>query len=214
MIGYWAIMTLIPVPGFGPGVLTPEGNLTAYLDRLFLPGKLHRQVYDPEGLLSNIPAIGSALSGVFAGRFLRWESDNWSKAKKAVTLAIAAVIMLAIGKLWGLCFPINKNMWTSSFVLFAGGWSVLLLSIFYFVIDVAGIKKWSMPYVWIGTNSILIYMAAHGIVDFEHSSQFLFGGLFNLAPAIWHDALLWIRVTLIQLGLLYFLYKKKWFLKI
>lgn len=66
----------------------------------------------------------------------------------------------------------------------------------------------------ISSNSILIYMAAHGIVDFEHSSQFLFGGLFNLAPAIWHDALLWIGVTLIQLGLLYFLYKKKWFLKI
>ncbi len=214
LLGYWAIMTLIPVPGFGPGVLTPEGNLAAYLDRLFLPGKLHRQVYDPEGLLSNIPAIGSALLGVFAGQFLRWRSGNWSQEKKAVTLTIAAFILLAIGKLWGLYFPINKNMWTSSFVFFAGGWSVLLLAIFYYVIDVAGIKKWSMPFVWIGTNSILIYMAAHGIIDFEHSSQFLFGGLFNFAPVIWHDALLWIGVTLVQSGLLYFLYKNKLFLKI
>lgn len=105
-------------------------------------------------------------------------------------------------------------MWTSSFVLFAGGWSVLLFALFYWIIDVAGYKKWSMPFVWIGTNSILIYMAAHGIINFESSSQFLFGGIISQTSGAWQQVLLWTGVLIIQLMLLQFLYAKKWFLKI
>jgi predicted acyltransferase len=212
--GYWAAMMLLPVPGFGAGVLTAEGNLSAYVDRILLPGKLHRTVYDPEGLLSTIPAIGSALLGVFAGQFLQWQSEKWNKVKKGLALTIAGIVLLGAALLWDLFFPINKNMWTSSFVLFAGGWSVLLLALFYLIIDVAGYKKWSMPFVWIGMNSILIYMAAHGIVNFEYSSQFLFGGLISKAPETWQPALLWTGVAIIQFAVLYFLYKKKWFLKL
>ncbi len=214
LLGYWAAMKLIPVPSFGAGNLTPEGSLSAYMDQLLLPGKLHRKVYDPEGLLSTIPAIGSTLLGIFTGTFLRWQSSSFTMLKKASSLFIAGIAIIATGWLWGLAFPINKNMWTSSFVLFAGGWSLLLLAVFYLIIDVLGYRKWAMPFVWIGTNSILIYMAAHGMVNFESTSQFLFGGLINFTAPIWHPPLLWIGVAFIQFTLLYFLYRKKWFLKI
>ena len=209
---YWAAMMLIPVPGYGAGVLTPEGNLEAYVDRVLLPGKLHRAVYDPEGLLSTIPAIGSAMLGIFTGQFLR--KEKLTSIKKVVVLATSGIALLLLGLLWSIVFPINKNMWTSSFVLYAGGWSVLLFALFYYIIDVAGFKKWSMPLVWVGCNSILIYMAAHGVINFESTSAFLFGGLYNKAPEVWHDALKWVGVAFIQFAALYFLYKKKWFLKV
>jgi predicted acyltransferase len=212
LLAYWVAMVLIPVPGYGAGVLTPEGNLEGYIDRIALPGKLHRAVYDPEGLLSTIPAIGSAMLGIFTGQFLL--SEKLTSARKAVVLSIAAFALLAAGFVWGLVFPVNKNMWTSSFVLFAGGWSMLLFVLFYSIIDVAGFKKWSMPFVWVGCNSILIYMAAHGVVNFESTSTFLFGGVINKLPEVWHDAMLWTGVALIQFAALYFLYQKKWFLKI
>lgn len=212
LLGYWAAMMLAPVPGFGAGVLTPEGNLAGYVDRILLPGKLHRGVYDPEGLLSTIPATGSALLGVFTGQFLR--TEKYTATKKLLLIAIAAIVLIMLGWLWGKVFPVNKNMWTSSFVLYAGGWGMMLFAFFYFIIDVAGFKKWSMPLVWIGCNSILIYMAAHGLVNFESTSQFLFGGLYNKAPELWHGPLLWTGVAMIQFAALYFLYKKKWFLKV
>jgi hypothetical protein len=91
---------------------------------------------------------------------------------------------------------------------------MVLLAAFYFIIDVAGFKKWSMPFVWMGCNAILIYMAAHGLVHFESTSAFLFGGLYNKTPEIWHTAWLWTGVAFIQFSALYFLYKKKLFLKI
>jgi predicted acyltransferase len=212
LLGYWAAMMLIPVPGYGAGVLTPGGNLEGYVDRLLLPGKLHRAVYDPEGLLSTIPAIATAMLGIFTGQFLR--NSRLTSSKKVLWLFAAAAGLLLLGLLWGIVFPINKNMWTSSFVLYAGGWAVLLFALFYYVIDIAGFKKWCMPLVWIGCNAILIYIAAHGLVHFESTAAFLFGGLYDKAPAPWHDALLWTGVALIQFAALYFLYKRKWFLKV
>jgi len=212
LLGYWAIMMLVHVPGYGAGILTPEGNLEGYIDRIVLPGKLHRAVYDPEGLLSTIPAIGSAMLGIFTGQLLQYK--KLTSVNKAILISVSGIGLLLLGLLWGIVFPINKNMWTSSFVLYAGGWSALLFALFYFIIDVAGFKKWSMPLVWVGCNSILIYMAAHGLVNFESTSAFLFGGLINKLPAVWHDALLWTGVAAIQLAVLYFLYKKKWFLKL
>ncbi|MEO6814765.1 MAG: DUF5009 domain-containing protein [Ginsengibacter sp.] len=214
LFGYWAALTLIPVPGFGAGVLTPDGNLPAYIDRMFLPGQVLRKVYDPEGILSTIPAIATALLGVFGGRFLRYSFERINKLRKGLILFVTGIVFLLLGLLWDQVFPINKNMWTSSFVLYSGGWSVLLLSMFYLVIDVWGMRKWSMPLVWIGMNSILIYMASHGVVNFESSSHFLFGGLIRLTPEIWHLVWLWTGVALIQLTLLYFLYTRKLFWKI
>lgn len=212
LLGYWLMMTLIPVPGFGAGVLTPEGNLSAWLDRLFLPGKLHRTVYDPEGLLSTIPAIATALLGIFTGEFLRRQTMNSNQ--KSLCLFAAALILLLAGWWWGLKFPINKTIWSSSFVLYAGGWSLLLLALFYFIIDVCGFKKWAMPLVWMGSNSILIYMAAHGVVDFTATSHFLFGGLSQYVSPVHRDAFIWTGVALIQFAVLHFLYRKKIFLKL
>lgn len=214
LFGYWAAMALIPVPHFGAGVFTPEGNLEAYVDRLLLPGKLHRAVYDPEGILSTVPAVVTALLGVFTGTFLGAPSNGRSAAQKAAMLVAGGVALLVTGLLWNGAFPVNKNMWTSSFVLYAGGWSLLLFALFYWVIDVAGFRKWSQPFVWIGANSILIYIAAHGFINFEASAGYLFGGLIKLTPPAWQAVWLAVAIALIQVALLYFLYKRRWFLKI
>ena len=214
LLGYWAIMMLIPVPGHGSGILTPEGNLEGYIDRILLPGKLHRIVYDPEGILSTIPAICTALLGVFTGQFLRMNSVKWTMFRKSFAILAAGIFLLGLGAFWNFIFPINKNLWTSSFVLYAGGWSLILLFVFYFVIDVVGLKKWSMPFVWIGMNSILIYMAAHGVVNFESTASFLFNGIIIHAPILWQPVWLGVGILFVQLALVYFLYKKKWFLKV
>lgn len=212
LLGYWLLLTQVPVPGFGRGLLTPEGNLTAWFDRSFLPGKLHREVYDPEGLLSTVPAIVSALLGVLAGEWLR--RRDLTGRQKTVGLLAAGLLLLGLGLLWGRLFPINKTLWSSSFVLVAGGWSLLLLALFYLVIDVMGYKNWCAPLVWMGCNSILIYMLAHGLVNFKTSSAFIFGGLLQWVPSGYQDALIWTGVALIQFALLYFLYRKKIFLKL
>jgi predicted acyltransferase len=212
LMGYWMMLLFIPVPGFGTGNLTPEGNFAAYVDRLLLPGKLHRTIYDPEGLLSTIPAVATALLGVFTGEFLRLQ--QYTAQRKALYLLIAAAMLLLAGWLWGFVFPINKNLWTGSFVLYTGGWSLLLLVMFYFVIDVKQVKTWSMPFVWLGCNSILIYMAAHGVINFLSTSEFLFGGIIKRFHPQWSEALLWAGVALIQFAVLYLLYKRKWFLKL
>jgi predicted acyltransferase len=212
LLSYWLMMEFILVPGVGAGVLTPEGNFAAWVDQLLLPGRMHRPTYDPEGILSTIPAIGTALLGIFTGEFLRLQQYN--QQKKTLYILLAGILLVVVGWLWNFLFPINKDMWTSSFVLFTGGLSLLLLAIFYFIIDVNGFKTCSMPFVWLGCNSILIYMAAHGVVNFMSTSEFIFGGTVQLVDAKWQEAFLWIGVAVIQFAGLYFLYKRKWFLKL
>ncbi|TDH21582.1 DUF5009 domain-containing protein [Segetibacter sp. 3557_3] len=214
LFGYWAAMTLFPVPGIGAGVLTPEGNLAAYIDRLLLPGRLHRVIYDPEGLLSTIPAVGTAMLGIFTGQFLRLQAIHFTSLKKGITLLGAGLALLLSGLLWNTVFPINKILWTSSFVLYAGGLSMLLFAVFYLLIDVAGYKKWSLPFVWIGMNAILIYIASHGMVNFMFTAEFLVGGLAKYAPQLWQPVILWSAVAFIQLALLYFLHKHRLFFKV
>jgi predicted acyltransferase len=214
LVGYWAALFFIPVPGYGAGVLTMQGSLESYVDRLLLPGRLHDKVHDPEGILSTIPAIGTALLGVFTGSFLKWESERWPMYKKGLLLLVAGLMLIALGLLWNPEFPINKRLWSSSFVLYVGGWSLIFLSVFYLVIDVAGFKKWAIPLVWIGTNSILIYLCSEGLVDFGHTASYLFGGLIHLTPLVWQAALAAISVTLLQLVFLYILYRNKLFLKV
>jgi len=214
LLGYWALMMWVPVPGYGAGVLTMDGSLESYVDRLLLPGRLHDGVHDPEGILSTIPAIGTALLGVFTGSFLQQQSEKFNMHKKALVMFGAGVVLVLAGLLWDRYFPINKRLWTSSFVLYVGGWSLLLLSVFYFVIDVMGFKKWAFPFILIGVNSIVIYMASEGMIDFGHTAGYLFGGLIQYAPMIWQPVFSALSVTLIQLALLYFLYRQKLFLKI
>jgi predicted acyltransferase len=215
LVGYWLLMKFVPVPGHGANVLTPEGNLGSWVDQHFLPGKLHRKVYDPEGLLSTIPAIGTAMLGLFTGTFLLPENlRNWSSVKKMMVMFGAGIALILLALIWNLDFPINKNMWTSSFTLYTGGWSLIILAAFYGVIDIAGCKRWCEPLVWIGTNSILIYIMAHGLVNFLYTSQFVFDGMIKSIPAIWHRSILWTGVLLIQLLLLRFLYRRKIFFKL
>ncbi|QJD96668.1 DUF5009 domain-containing protein [Mucilaginibacter robiniae] len=214
LLGYWAAMMLIPVPGYGAGVLTMDGSLESYIDRLLLPGRLHDEVHDPEGILSTIPAIGTALLGMFAGQFLKYDSVNWSMLKKGGYLLLAGILLIALGTLWNLSFPINKRLWTSSFVLYVGGFSLVFLAIFYLIIDVAGYRKWAFPFVIIGANSILIYMASEGLIDFGHIADYLFGGLIQFVSSGWMAVCKAVAVTVVQFMLLYFLYRHKIFLKI
>lgn len=214
LLGYWALMVLVPVPGHGAGVLTPEGNLEAYVDRIMLPGKLHRRVYDPEGLLSTLPAVCSALSGIFTGQFLRWQRTWWTAPRKGFAMAGAGLVLILLAWIWHPFFPVNKNMWTSSFVLCTSGWSLLFMAVFYLIIDVAGIRTWAKPFVWIGMNSILIYLAAHGLVNFESTAAFLFGGLIQRSGPAWQPVWIAAAIAAVQLVLLYILYRKKLFLKV
>ncbi len=214
LLGYWAAMELIPVPGYGAGVLTMNGSLESYIDRLLLPGRLHDKVHDPEGILSTIPAIGTAMLGIFAGQFLKYESTKWPMWKKGLGLFIAGLILITLGMLWDMVFPINKRLWTSSFVLFVGGWSLVFLSVFYLIIDVAGYHKWAFPFVLIGVNSILIYLASEGVVDFQHTANFFFGGLIHHLAQNWQAFWSAVSIVIVQITFLYILYRNKIFLKI
>jgi len=214
LLGYWAAMMLVPVPGYGAGVLTMNGSLESYIDRLLLPGRLHDKIHDPEGVLSTVPAVGTAMLGIFTGQFLKYNSPRWPMWKKGVTLFIAGLILIGAGSLWNLTFPVNKRLWTSSFVLFVGGWSLILLSVFYLIIDVGGYRKWAFPFVIIGVNSILIYLAAEGMIDFQHTANFFFGGLIQYVSPNWQAVWQAIAIVITQLALLYFLYRNKIFLRI
>ena len=214
LVGYYLAMKLIPVPDFGAGVLTKEGSLEGYIDRLFLPGRLHSKVYDPEGLFSTIPAVATALLGMFLGTFLKTKTNHFSTNKKILIMVASAIVLIGIGLIWNYDFPINKHLWSSSFVCFVGGCSILFFTFFYLIIDVLGFHKWAFPLILIGSNSILIYMASEGLVNFGHTADFVFGGLIKFSPLVWQPVFITLSVTLIQLVLLYFLYKKKWFLKV
>jgi predicted acyltransferase len=173
LLGYWGLMTLVPVPGVGPANLQPDTNLAHWVDTQFLGGKKWNGAHDPEGLLSTLPAIASCLLGVLAGLFLKDPSRN--AAQRLKTLTLAGVALLATGHLWGLAFPIIKGLWTSSYVCVAGGWSCLLLALFYGLIDVKGWSSWAKPFTWIGMNSIAVYLASN-LADFGKLAKRLTGG--------------------------------------
>lgn len=215
LLAYWAILAFIPAPGFEAGDFTREGNLVGYIDRLILPGNIiHEQGYiDPLGLLSTLPAVSTALLGVITGHLLIDEKQGFTKLKKGIIIGIVGIVLIIIGKLWGEVFPINKKLWSSSFVVFSGGLSLILLSIFYLVIDVWGFKKWAFPFVVIGLNSITIYLG-QPMLNFNNLVDFLFLGLFEHAPEIWVPFLNGICYTAICWLFLYILYKKKIFLKV
>jgi predicted acyltransferase len=173
LVGYWALLTFVPVPGFGAGDYAHGHNLANWIDRRYLPLKLWYGDYDPEGLLSTLPAIASCILGVAAGWIVR-DPKRTPLAKVGWLVAVGLLLCL-LGERWGLHFPIVKKIWTSSFVLVAGGWSFLLLALFYYTIDVRGWRRWATPFVWIGTNAITIYLISH-LVDFGNLSARLFGG--------------------------------------
>jgi predicted acyltransferase len=214
LLGYWAAMKLIPVPGIGAGILTQEGSLAGYIDRMLCPGVLYLGNHDPEGILSTIPAVATALLGVLAGQLLAGNIRKFSPLQKGLVILATGLICLAVGKVWDVVFPINKNLWTSSFVLFAGGWSLVLLAIFYLIIDVRGYKKWAFPFVVIGLNSITVYMLNSGIISFDQMGHYFFGGVAGLFSQAAQPVILSAAAVLCMWLVLYLLYKYKIFLKV
>lgn len=210
LLGYWALVMFVPVPGSGVGVLTPEGCLPAYIDRLLVPGRFCCFAFgDNEGLLSTIPAVSTVLIGALAGR---WLCSSASGNLKTVALVIAGVVCLIIGYLWGLSFPIIKVIWTSSYVLYAAGWSLLLLAAFYWVIDVRGYKKWALFFVVIGVNPITIYFL-QGFVNFDDIAAFFVRGLAQHTGQL-SLLILPLAAFAAKWLLLLFLYRHKIFFKI
>ena len=174
LLGYWAAMTLIPVPGYGAGNLTPDGALSAFIDRQLMYEHLwvkHR--WDPEGLLSTFPAMCSALLGVFCGE---WLSSARTAMQKLGGMAIAAVVGLALGKFWGWRFPINKNLWTSSYVLFTAGFALLVLGVCYWLTEIKHWRAWGKPFLWLGTNAIAIFALSTFVAKCSIVFKFNAGG--------------------------------------
>ncbi|GHV50422.1 DUF5009 domain-containing protein [Bacteroidia bacterium] len=210
LIGYWLLMWLVPT---GNDPFSFENNLVGAIDRVLLPGRLHEKIFDPEGLFSTLPAVATAMLGMFAGQFVRLPEERFSGHKKTAYMLIAAVLLLIIGTVWNHWFPINKKLWTSSFVCVVAGYSLLMFAVFYYIIDVKNKYRWSFFFRVIGLNSITIYMAQR-IIGFQHISDFFLSGIagrfseeigqfINLTGYV---AVCWL--------FLYFLYKQKIFLKI
>jgi predicted acyltransferase len=211
LIGYWLLLKFTAAPGYAPGDLTMEGNFASYIDRSILPGRLYLKIHDPEGLVSVIPSIGTALLGILTGGMLK--NGVEPRQKKALYMALAGIACLVIAQLWNLDFPINKNLWTSSFVMHVGGWSLLLLSLFYYIIDVLGFTEWAFFFKIIGMNSILIYISGR-FIDWEHANNGFFRWLFQLTGEPYDAVVKAICFVLVQWAFLYFLYKKKVFLRV
>jgi predicted acyltransferase len=205
LLGYWALLAQVPFPDVRPtpggdAVITKEAgfkkisdlnlasttmihgsyiqgvNLANYLDQKYLPGRKYDGTYDPEGILSTLPALVTGLLGIFTGLFLRL--NNFPEMKKVIWLFSAGAASAALGWLWNLEMPVIKKLWTSSYVLVAGGYSAMLLAVFYFIVDVKKWQTWCQPFIWIGMNPITLYLTSNflGGLGFEKLARRLTGG--------------------------------------
>jgi predicted acyltransferase len=205
LLGYWAMMECVPFPDVRPTpggdtVVTREAgfkkieqlnmastnlihgsyvqgvNLANYIDQKYLPGRKYDGTYDPEGILSTMPAFVTGLLGIFTGLFLR--KHNVADMKKVFYLIGAGAASAAVGWLWGIEFPVIKKIWTSSYVLVAGGYSAMLLGAFYWIVEVKKKTTWCQPFIWIGMNPIALYLTSNflGGLGFEKLARRLTGG--------------------------------------
>ena len=247
LVGYWALLTFVPIRDVALeraavpaklGVAKPTlaqarqlyestttrvtgayeagRNLTNHLDFEYLPGRKYDVYWDPEGLLSTFPAVVSCLLGVFAGLLVR--RTDWADMQKVTWLAGAGAAAVALGFLWGLQFPVVKKIWTSSFVLVAGGYSALLLAAFYYLIDVRKWRSWCVPFVWIGMNPITLYLIS-GIVGFRKLAPRLAGGdvqtwLDTTLGAGWGNVGIAVVGLALMLALARFLHHRQVFLRV
>ncbi|MBI1761002.1 MAG: DUF5009 domain-containing protein [Acidobacteria bacterium] len=225
LLGYWLVMKTIPAPGFVPGDLTMAGSLASWVDRTLLAGHIYRPLYDPEGILSTIPAIATCLSGVLAGTWLQQKREPLDKAAGLFGFGALCVV---IGWCWNLAFPINKALWTSSYVMFTTGLALSLLALCYWSIDIKGIKGWTKPFVVFGVNALALYVFSG-----------LLARIFSVIPTIkldgtpgdlktWlyeHVFLSWLApvnaslgyalaYVLLWLGLMTILYQRRIFIKV
>jgi predicted acyltransferase len=211
LVGYWAALTFIPVPGFGAGQLAEGRNLANYIDREYLPLFKWDGDHDPEGLLSTLPAIATCLLGLFTGLLLRKASVT--DQQKVYWLVGGGAIALLAGYAWAWHFPIIKKIWTSSYVLVAGGYSALMLAGLMQLTEVWHRRAWARPLEWIGANAITLYLA-YAFIDFHGLSDRLVGGPVE-ARLGRYGALLGLAVTIgLVLLLARFLCNRKIYLKI
>ncbi len=207
LLAYWGLLMLVPVPGHGAGQLTEEGNLAIYIDRLILGPYQDGTHYT--WILSSMTFVATVMIGALAGRLLQ---SDLGKVRKVLFLTAAGVICLGLGWAWGRVFPIIKHIWTSSMVLYAGGWSLLLLAAFYLVIDVLRLRPLAFPFAVIGVNAIAAYMAVQ-LYDFKYFSDRFVQGL-TPYTGDWQDFIRAAGGVLVLWLILLFLYRRKIVIKI
>ncbi|SEL33959.1 acyltransferase family protein [Parapedobacter koreensis] len=156
LVVYWMAMVCIPVPGVGMGLLEPGKNLAAWVDNMLMPGRMWQGTWDPEGLLSTLPAVATGISGMLIGRLIA--NPNVSREQKVAWMYLLGLSAFVLGSVWGWVFPINKNLWTSPYVLYTSGLASMVLASLFFVIEVLGVKKWATVGVIFGSNAIVAYV--------------------------------------------------------
>ncbi len=230
LAGYWLMVKLIPVPGYGAGVMQPTGSLCWYVDSHLLAGHTWGGApvpgFDPEGIVSTIPAIATTLFGVLTGHWLQSER---TKEEKTAWMFVAGNIFLLLGAILDMWLPINKNMWTSSYSIFMAGWALVCLAMLYWLIDVKGYKKWATPLVIYGMNAITVFFLSGfigrlytGIIRWQTpdgGTQSLQGWIFqtfflSIASPINASLLYAICFMLFLFLIAWIMWKKKWFLKV
>ena len=210
LLGYWALQTFVPVPGHGAGVYQPGALFGDWLNQQIL-GEWEAPKWRIGWILGISTHASTAMLGVLAGQLLRSGRGN---AAKVLSLILLGVGCLAAGWFWSYSFPIVKVRWTSTYVLWAGGWSFLLLAIFYLVIDVWQIRRWAFPLVVIGANSIFVYLSwtlCNGAYK-AVSDRFLMG--LKQYTGAWYDGISWTGAFLVMWVLLWYMYRNKTFLRV
>lgn len=222
LIFYWLLVKFIPAPGFLAGDLTKEGSLPSFIDRVVFGKHVWRQakVYDPEGILSTIPALATTLMGVLTGHWLRGERTRY---EKVAGMFVVGAVCIVLGWAWNAFFPINKALWTSSYVLFSGGLALQFLGLCYWLIDIKGYSKWAKPFEIFGLNAIALYVGAGIMADLlgviRVQGTPLGAWIFDKAFASWLppiDASLAFAIcfVLVWLGLMWILYRRRIFIKV
>lgn len=211
MGGVAVLQLFVPVPGYGAGTFEPGTSINAWLDQLLIPGRLHGEVFDPEGVLCIVSAVTITMMGTLAGYIIR--SGKSVPAKKALYIAIAGVCAIVVAQILSPFYPIIKSMWTVSYVLKAAGVSALMLALFYYVIDVRGSKSWTLFFRVFGMNSITIYMADR-IIDFHGISRFFLNWTSVHINEQWGALFIACGVLVLQWALMLFLYRRKIFLRV
>ena len=225
LVGYWVLMALVAAPGYAAGDLSTEGNLAAYLDRKLLAGHTWKPLYDPEGVLSTIPAVATTLGGVLTGHLLR---SRRTPIEKVAAMFVAGAAGVVAGWAWNYWFPINKALWTSSYAVFTAGMALQLLAVCYWLIDIKGYRRWATPFIVFGTNALALYFLAElfarliSIVTFARADgsradlkTLIFDNLFAPWASPEFASLMFALCTvLLWLGVMTVLYRRRIFIKV
>ena len=214
LVCYSLVSSLVVAPDMpGANALTREGNIACYIDRTLFGAHCYRPDYDPEGLLSTIPAIGTALLGMLSGRWIKTEREGLSGTHKALAMCVAGIALGFVGYLWSFWTPINKALWSSSFVCVVACYSLIMLALFYYIIDVRKWRGWDFFFVVIGMNSIAIYMLPR-FVNFGFMRDRLLGGVVGLFPEVCYPVVEPVSYIITWWIFLYIMYRYRIFLKV